>query len=91
MGNQEYVTKIISGKKSSKKGSKKSSKKAVSKEAILQLCSTEKSLKEIAEYFGYKDIYKFKNSYINPLLKDEKLQMTIPEQPKNRNQKYISK
>lgn len=72
------------------KSSKKSSKKAVSKEAILQLCSSEKSLKEIVEYFGYKDIYKFKNKYINTLLKSEKLRMTIPEQPKNRNQKYIS-
>ncbi len=71
------------------KSSKKSSKKAVSKEAILQLCSSEKSLKEIVEYFGYKDIYKFKNKYINPLLKSEKIRMTIPEHPKNRNQKYI--
>lgn len=67
----------------------KSSKKSVIKDDILELCNTGKSLKEITEYFGYKDIYKFKNSYINPLLKDEKLQMTIPEQPKNRNQKYV--
>ena len=77
--------------KSSKLGSKKSSKKAVSEEQILELCKTEKSLKEIVEYFGYKDVYKFKNSYINPLLEENKLQMTIPDKPKSKNQKYISK
>lgn len=77
--------------KSSKLGSKKSSKLAVSKEEILKLCKTEKSLKEIAEYFGYKDVYKFKNNYINELINENKLEMTIPDKPKSRNQKYISK
>ncbi len=73
------------------KGSKKSSKLAVSKEQILELCKTEKSLKEIAEHFGYKDVYKFKNNYINELLNEHKLEMTIPDKPKSRNQKYIAK
>lgn len=77
--------------KSSKLGSKKSSKLAVSEEQILRLCKTEKSLKEIAQYFGYKDVYKFKNNYINKLIGQDKLQMTIPDKPKSRNQKYISK
>ena len=78
-------------KKGSKKSSKKSSKKAVSEDQILELCKTEKSLKEIADYFGYKDVYKFKNNYLKSLLQREKLKMTIPSQPRNRNQKYISK
>ena len=77
--------------KSSKLGSKKSSKLAVSEEQILELCKTEKSLKEIAQHFGYKDVYKFKNNYINPLLEQNKLQMTIPDKPKSRNQKYVLK
>ena len=76
--------------KSSKLGSKKSSKLAVSEEQILELCKTEKSLKEIAQHFGYKDVYKFKNNYINPLLKQNKIQMTIPDKPKSRNQKYVA-
>lgn len=75
--------------KSSKLGSKKSSKLAVSEQQILELCKTEKSLKEIAQHFGYKDVYKFKNKYINSLLEKNKLQMTIPDKPKSRNQKYI--
>lgn len=75
--------------KSSKLGSKKSSKLAVSEQQILELCKTEKSLKEITGYFGYKDVYKFKNNYINKLLEENKLKMTIPDKPKSRNQKYI--
>ena len=66
-------------------------RKAVSEKKILQLCKSEKSLKEIVEYIGCKDVYKFKNNYLNPLLEQQKLKMTIPSQPKNRNQKYISK
>lgn len=77
--------------KSSKLGSKKSSKLAVSEKQILELCKTAKSLKEIAQHFGYKDVYKFKNNYINSLLEQNKLQMTIPDKPKSRNQKYVSK
>lgn len=76
--------------KSSKLSSKKSSKLAVSEEKILELCKTEKSLKEIIEYFGYKDVYKFKNNYINKLLEENKLSMTIPDKPNSRNQKYIA-
>lgn len=56
---------------------------------ILDFCNEARSLKEILEYCGYKNARSFREKYINPLLKDEKLKMTIPEQPKNRNQKYI--
>lgn len=57
---------------------------------ILDFCNEARSLKEILEYCGYKNARSFREKYINPLLKDEKLKMTIPEQPKNRNQKYIT-
>lgn len=56
---------------------------------ILDFCNEARSLKEILEYCGYKNARSFREKYINPLLKDEKLKMTIPDQPKNRNQKYI--
>ena len=72
------------------KSSKLGSKLAVSEEEILELCKNERSLKEITEYFGYKDVYKFKNKYINQLLKQNKLKMTIPNKPKSKNQKYIT-
>lgn len=56
---------------------------------ILDFCNEPRSLKEILEHCGYKNARSFREKYINPLLKDNKLKMTIPEQPKNRNQKYI--
>ncbi len=62
----------------------------IPRELILEFCSETRSLKEIMEYFGYKNQGHFRERYINPLLEEEKLKMTIPEQPKNRNQKYIS-
>lgn len=62
----------------------------VSEKSILNYCIEPKTIKEIAEKFGYKNIRNFRERYINPLLVERKLKMTIPEQPKNRNQKYIS-
>lgn len=56
---------------------------------ILEFCNEERSLKEIAEYCGYRNVRTFRENYINPLLKENKIKMTIPEQPKNRNQKYV--
>ena len=57
---------------------------------ILQFCKEPKSVKEIMEYIGLKHRPTFIHDYLNPLLKEEKLQMTIPDKPKGRNQKYIS-
>ena len=61
----------------------------VSEEAILEYCKETKTIKEIVQKFGYENVRNFRERYIHPLLKQEKLKMTIPEQPKNRNQKYI--
>ena len=81
-------------KKTTKKTDKKTTKKIKVKQQekdVLNFCKDAKPLKEITTYFGFKDISTFKKNYINPLLEKGTLQLTIPEQPKNRNQKYISK
>ena len=81
-------------KKTNKKTDKKTNKKIKVKpqeKDVLNFCKDAKTLKEITTYFGFKDIATFKKNYINPLLEKGTLQLTIPEQPKNRNQKYISK
>ena len=62
----------------------------IPRELILEFCSETRSLKEIMEHFGYKNQGHFRERYINPLFEEEKLKKTILEQPKNRNQKYIS-
>ena len=56
---------------------------------ILAFCKEPKTLKEIVEYCGYKDVPNFREQYINPLLAERKLQMTVPESPNHRHQKYV--
>ena len=67
----------------------KNSPRNVQEKLILAFCKEAKTLKEIVQYCGYKSVCNFREKYIKPLIVAEKLQMTIPEQPKNRNQKYI--
>lgn len=57
---------------------------------ILKYCNIARSKKEIAQYMGYKDVKSFAKRYINPLCQSGQLQMTIPEHPTSRNQKYIT-
>ena len=58
---------------------------------ILEFCKEPKSVKEIMEYIGLKHRPTFIYDYLNPLLEKNKLQMTIPDKPKSRNQKYVIK
>ena len=63
----------------------------ISQKEIIEYCKTPRKLTEICEKFGYKDIRTFKKNHINPLIESNKLFLTIPQQPKNRNQMYTSK
>ena len=42
------------------------------------------------EYIGLKHRPTCMYDYLNPLLEEGKLQMTIPDKPKSRNQKYVT-
>ena len=55
---------------------------------LLNFCSVPRSRSEIQEFLGLKDKKHFLNVYLNPLLKEEKIKMTIPDKPKSKNQKY---
>ena len=43
------------------------------------------------EYMEYKHARNFTMLYLKPLLEKRLLQMTIPEKPNHKNQKYITK
>lgn len=62
----------------------------VTSQKVTEFCTEPKSIKEIIEFFGYKDRRSFNLWYIKPLLDEGKLKMTIPEKPRSRNQKYIT-
>lgn len=58
---------------------------------ILDFCCIARSKREIAEYLGLKNLKYFEKTYIRPLLEKNKLEMTIPDKPTSRNQKYIAR
>lgn len=56
---------------------------------IIAFCSTPRSMTEIMEHIGLKHRYNVKHRYIDPLIDNGVLMMTIPDKPNSRNQKYI--
>ena len=59
-------------------------------EKILSFCKEPKTRTEIAAYLGKKTVFYITNKYIMPLIREGKLQQTIPDKPKSRNQKYYT-
>ena len=68
----------------------KPNKKEEKIELILEFCKVPRSVKEIMEYIGIKHRPTFVYGYLNLLLDGQKIQMTIPDKPKSRNQKYVT-
>lgn len=58
-------------------------------EKIVEFCKEPRSGAEIAAYCGFKDVKNFRERYLTPLL-GTRIQMTIPDKPTSRFQKYIS-
>lgn len=59
--------------------------------SIVAFCSAPKSKAEIAEHIGLTDLKYLKRAYLSPMVKKGLLQLTIPEKPTSRNQKYVTK
>jgi ATP-dependent DNA helicase RecG len=57
---------------------------------ILDFCKEPKSLPEIMEKFGFESRTSFRRKYLNVLIADKRLKMTLPDKPKSKNQKYYS-
>lgn len=58
-------------------------------EKILAFCSEAKSFLEIMQMLGYKE-RKTVRKYLNPLLEQGRVAMTIPDKPNSKNQKYVT-
>ena len=86
------MTGRISGRISGRMAGQVADKKTVADlgKAILSFCKKPKSRKEIQEYFSAFSKSYIIAKYINPLLKEGKLKMTIPDKPYSKNQKYIT-
>lgn len=59
--------------------------------SILTFCASPKSKAEIAAHIGLTDLKYLKRAYLAPMVKKDLLQLTIPEKPTSRNQKYVAK
>lgn len=57
---------------------------------ILLFCKEPKTVKEIMEKFSIPNRSYLKRHYMNQMIEEGLLKMTIPEQPRNRNQRYYS-
>ena len=56
--------------------------------SILRFCSTPKSRGEILKNLGYKNHFDNYKRYLKPVLNNYLIEMTIPDKPKSKNQKY---
>ena len=57
---------------------------------ILDFCQQPHFKAEIAAHCGYKNTKNFTQKYLRPLLNSGQIQMTIPDKPRSKNQKYIT-
>ena len=55
---------------------------------IIQFCAIPRTAKEIMDYIGYYNNSKNMTTYVRPLLEMGYLEMTEPDKPKSKNQKY---
>lgn len=57
---------------------------------LLAFCTEPRSRKEICEYLGMKSVSYVVKEYIQPLINDGSLKLSIPEKPSSSKQKYFS-
>ena len=58
---------------------------------LIDYCSTPRSKREMMDYIGLTDTKNFRERYLVPLLDTGKIEMTIPDKPNSRNQRYRKK
>ena len=71
------------------KVTKSATKSTETMNEVLAFCERPKSLTEIMTHLGLKHRNNAKSRYIDPLIENGFLEMTIPEKPNSRNQKYV--
>ena len=60
-------------------------------DTLLEFCRIPRTRREIADYLGINTVFYVMQHYVQPLLASGKLVKTIPEKPKSRNQKFVTK
>ena len=55
---------------------------------LIEFCGMPRSKREMLDYLGLTDSKNFREGYLVPLLNAGKIEMTIPDKPNSRKQKY---
>lgn len=58
--------------------------------ALLEYCKEPRDRDEMMKFLGIKHRTTFRSDYLNPLLDEGKIVMTIPDKPRSKNQKFYS-
>ena len=58
--------------------------------ALLQFCLTPRTRKEIADFLGIGTVYHANKRYIQPLVEQGRLKLSIPDKPSSRKQTYTT-
>jgi len=58
---------------------------------LITFCSVPRTRKEIAEYLGIHTVFYVMQHYVQPLLAQGKLEMTLPDKPSSRKQRFVAK
>lgn len=58
--------------------------------ALLEYCKEPRDRDEMMKFLGIKHRTTFRSDYLNPLLYEGKIAMTIPDKPRSKNQKFYS-
>lgn len=58
--------------------------------ALLEFCRVPRTRSEIGEFLGVKTNFYVTSKYINPLVAEGKLELTLPDKPKSKLQRYVT-
>ena len=78
----------LASREQDKEQVKEQDKEQVTIQDLIQFCSIPRSRKEMQEFMGLVGRRNFSEKYIKPLLSAGKIEMTVPDKPNSRNQKY---
>ena len=55
---------------------------------LIEFCSEPHNFSEILSFMNFADRTYFRKKYMHPLLEEDILELTIPDKPNSKNQKY---
>lgn len=58
---------------------------------LLAFCAAARTRQEIADFLGVKSVQYAIKRYVEPLIREGKITLTIPERPRSKNQRYLTK